>query len=180
MITLDQLAKYGSNPKSNAYIEIEADLLLGNITHKELKQVYTRFRKRIMSQVARTRNSDIGFLPGNEPYMKKVSELENNRDMVHQIADALRYYNSKSYTRKQRLEQRATAIAKLAEHGIHISPDQWDDWRRFIQWFKHTEFASKYDSDSQVTQEVFQKGSNAEEWEKAFREYIAEEEKGNA
>ena len=173
MITLDQLRKYGSKKGTSAYLELVADLDRGKITEKELWGVYSRFRKTIMAQVRKIEKSDIGFLPGTEPYMREKTKLVTTRDMVHEIADALRFYHSKSYSRPQRVAQRAAAIQALKAHGIDIPLERWDDWRRFMQWFYHTEYAALYDSDSEITLQVLANGNNSLEWERLFMEYKA-------
>ena len=168
MLTLYGLRKYQN------YNELVSALNKGDITEKDLKRVYSSFRKQIMSQIKSIEKSDIAFLPGTAPIMRKAANLITTRDLVHEIATGLRFYHSKSYTKSQRKEQRRLAIEKLAEHGIHINESQWDEWRRFMQWFNHTSFATIYDSDSAVTQEVFnnETASTAEEWETLFLEWM--------
>ena len=43
---------------------------------------------------------------------------------------------------------------------------------KFLKWFKSSEFAMKYDSDSPVVAEVFnEEKSNPEQWRKLLEEY---------
>lgn len=177
MLTLDQLRKYGA-PKEgvrrSAYNDLIVALNKGEITEKDLRKKYSAFRKQIMSQIKNIENSDIKFLPGTAPTMRKAANLITTRDLVHEIATGLQFYHSKSYSRAQRKEQRKLAIEKLAEHGINIKESQWDEWRRFMQWFKSSSFAAIYDSDSAVTQMVFnsEEASTAQEWETLFLEWM--------
>ena len=165
MLTLAGLRKYRN------YNELVSALNKGTITEKELKGVYSSFRKQIMGQIKSIQKSDITFLPGTAPTMRKVADLITTSDWVHEIATGLRFYHSQSYTRKQRVEQRQKAINILASRGIDIPLERWYDWRRFMAWFNHTEYAAKYDSDSGVVMEVFEQGASAQEWERAFREW---------
>lgn len=165
MLTLMGLRKYGGKN------ELVAALNKGEITEKDLRRVYSSFRKQIMSQIKSIEKSDIGFLPGTAPVMRKAANIITTRDLVSEISQGLRFYHSKSYTRKQRVEQRDKAIQALAARGIDISPDRWNEWREFMQWFYHTEYSAIYDSDSDVVMEVFEQGSSAQEWERAFREW---------
>lgn len=177
MLTLDQLRKYGA-PKEgvrrSAYNDLIVALNKGEITEKDLRKKYSDFRKQIMSQIKNIEKSDIKFLPGTAPTMRKAANLITTRDLVHEIATGLQFYHSKSYTQKQRKEQRKIAIEKLAEHGINIKESRWDEWRRFMQWFKSSSFAAIYDSDSAVTQMVFnsEEASTAQEWETLFLEWM--------
>lgn len=177
MLTLDILRTYGA-PKDgvsrSAYNELVAALNKGEITEKDLRQTYSRFRSQIMKQVKKVQSSDIKFLPGTAPTMRKAANLITTRDLVHEIATGLQWYHSKSYSIKQRKEQRRVAIEKLAEHGIKIKASQWDEWRRFMQWFKASSFAAIYDSDSPVTQLVFnsEEASSSEEWIALFLDWM--------
>lgn len=160
--------------KYDSYNSLVAAINRGEISEKDIRKVYSSFRKRINEQVKRTQASDIPFLPGTSPYMSKAEYLITGRDLVHEVAKGLRYYHSKSYSRAQRVAQRATAIEKLAEHGIVITVDQWDDWRRFSQWFESSSFSAIYDSDSAASQEVFKTDPTAtgEDWKKAFLRWM--------
>lgn len=177
MLTLDQLRKYGA-PKEgvrrSAYNDLVVALNKGEITEKDLRKKYSEFRKQIMSQIKSIEKSDIKFLPGTAPIMRKAANLITTRDLVHEIATGLQFYHSKSYSKQQRKEQRRLAIEKLAEHGINIKESQWDEWRRFMQWFKSSSFAAIYDSDSASTQMVFnsEEASTAQEWETLFLEWM--------
>lgn len=184
MLTLAQLRKYGApkeGVKRSAYNDLVAALNKGEITEKDLRKKYSEFRKQIMSQIKSIEKSDITFLPGTAPVMRKAKNLITTRDLLHEIATGLQFYHSKSYTLTQRKEQRRLAIEKLAEHGIKINESQWDEWRRFMQWFKHTSFATIYDSDSAVTQMVFnsEAASTAEEWESLFLEWMKKNDTAN-
>ena len=177
MLTLDQLRKYGA-PKEgvrrSAYNDLVVALNKGEITEKDLRKKYSAFRKQIMAQIKIIEKSDIKFLPGTAPTMRKAANLITTRDLVHEIATGLQFYHSKSYSRQQRKEQRRLAIEKLVEHGINIKESQWDEWRHFMQWFKSSSFAAIYDSDSAVTQMVFnsEEASTAQEWETLFLEWM--------
>lgn len=165
MLTLEGLRKYtGKN-------DLIAALNKGVISEKDLRKVYSSFRKQINAQVKNIQKSDIKFLPGTAPTMRKAANVITTRDLVSEIAQGLRFYHSKSYSRPQRVEQRRKSIEALAARGINIPIDRWDEWREFMQWFYHTEYAAKYDSDSGIVMEVFEQGSCAAEWERAFREW---------
>lgn len=165
MLTLAGLRKYQN------YNDLVAALNKGAITEKDLRKVYSSFRKQIMGQIKTIQKSDIKFLPGTAPTMRKVANIITSRDLVHEIATGLRFYHSRSYTRKQRVEQRQKAVEALSARGIDIPLERWDEWRQFMQWFYHTEYSALYDSDSDAVQEVFEQGSNAHEWERAFKEW---------
>ena len=93
--------------------------------------------------------------------------------LVEEISDLIRFASSARYTITERREIRDKALATLAKHGIVLDKADWMKWVNFMQWFKSTEYAALYDSDSDVVMDVFEQGSTAEEWERAFREWRA-------
>jgi hypothetical protein len=171
MLTVAGLLKYHNKA------ELVSAINKGEITEKDLSRVYSSFRKRINAQVRNImENSDIPFLEGMSPWMSKKVNLVTTNALVDQIAQGLRFATGKSYTIRQRKEQRRMAVAKLREHGIFINEKDWGEWRRFMAWFKRTEFGALYDSDSIVTQTVFNEEPTATsiEWEKAFLDWMKE------
>ena len=172
MLTLEGLTKYKSKK------DLVSALNRGEITEKELSRVYSSFRKRNNAQIKSIQGSDIPFLPGTVPYMSKKINIVTTSALVDQISSGLRFFHSKSYTKTQRKEQRRVAVAKLAEHGIHIAESEWGSWRRFMAWFHQTEFASLYDSDSDATQEIFNANPKATgvDWQRLFIDWMRENE----
>lgn len=175
MLTVAGLLKYKG--KKDLVTAIDK----GEISEKDLSTVYSRFRRRINAQVTKVQKSDITFLPGTSPWMSKKANLVTTDALVNQIAQGLRFYHGKSYSLTQRKEQRRMAIAKLREHGINIKEADWDLWRKFMSWFKRTEFSALYDSDSLVTQIVFntEKRASSIEWEKAFLSWMKDNDPEN-
>lgn len=172
MLTLAGLTKYHNK------VELVRAIDKGEITERDLSKIYSRFRSRINAQVKRVQGSDIQFLPGQSPWMSKKVNLVTTDALVNQIAQGLRFFHSQSYSLTQRREQRRVAVARLREHGINISEKDWNEWRKFMAWFKRTEFAMLYDSDSAVTQAVFneEKTATSIEWEHAFIDWMRENE----
>ena len=172
MLTVESLKKYTSRNK------LAADLKKGKITEKELVSVYSRMRKNVMAQIKKIQKSDIPFLAGKVPAPPTVKELRgalgiNQRALLYETAEMLKFVQGKSYTLPQRKAQRKKAVEILKARGINITESEWGKWREFIEWFRHTEYSALYDSDSEVTQEIFEQGSSSLEWDKLFKEWIA-------
>ena len=172
MLTLESLKKYTSRN------QLAADIKKGKITEKELVSVYSRMRKNVMAQIKKIQKSDIPFLAGKVPAPPTVKELRgalgvNQRALLYETAEMLKFVQGKSYTLPQRKAQRKKAVEILQARGINITESEWGKWREFIEWFRHTEYSALYDSDSEVTQEIFEQGSSSLEWDKLFKEWIA-------
>lgn len=175
MLTVQGLLKYHNKR------ELVSAIDRGEISEKDLSRVYSSFRSRINAQVKRVQGSDIPFLQGTSPWLSKKANLVTTDAMVNQISQGLRFFHSKTYSITQRKEQRRIAVAKLKEQGIDISEKDWGLWRRFMAWFKQTEFSALYDSDSTVTQVVFntEKTASSAEWERAFSEWMKDNDPRN-
>lgn len=171
MLTIESLKKYTSRK------QLAADIKKGVITEKELASAYSRIRKNVMAQIRKIQKSEIPFLAGKIPAPPTIKELRgplgvDTKALLYETAEMLKFVKGKSYTMPQRKEQRRKAVAALKARGIEINEADWGKWREFIEWFKHTEYAALYDSDSEVTLEVFEQGSNSTEWNKLFREWV--------
>ena len=156
--------------------QIAKAIKAGTYTESELRREYTKLRNQIVKQIKRTQASDIPYLPGKAPTPPTIKELTgplgvNMQQMIYEAGQMVKLLHSKGYTRAGRVAQRKEAVAQLRKHGINIDIDDWGKWRRFMEWFKHTEFSALYDSSSEVTLDVFAQGSNAAEWEKLFKEW---------
>ena len=173
MLTVESLKKYTSRN------QLAADIKKGKISEKELVSAYSRMRKNVMAQIKKIQKSDIPFLAGKVPAPPTVKELTgalgiNQKALLYETAEMLKFVQGKSYTLPQRKVQRKKAVEILNARGINITESEWGKWREFIEWFRHTEYAALYDSDSEVTQEIFEQGSSSLEWDKLFKEWIAE------
>ena len=173
MLTIESLKKYTSRN------QLAADIKKGKISEKELVSAYSRMRKNVMAQIRKIQKSDIPFLAGKVPAPPTVKELTgalgvNQRALLYETAEMLKFVQGKSYSLPQRKAQRKKAVEILNARGINITESEWGKWREFIEWFKHTEYAALYDSDEQVVQDIFEQGSSSEEWDKLFKEWISE------
>lgn len=171
MLTVESLKKYTGRK------QLAADINKGVITEKELASAYSRLRKNVMAQIRKIQKSDIPFLSGKIPAPPTIKDLRgplgiNTKALLYETSEMLKFVKGKSYTMPQRREQRRKAVEALKARGIEISVADWGKWREFIEWFTNTEYAALYDSDSEVTMEVFEQGSNSFEWNKLFKEWI--------
>ena len=167
MLTQESLLRYGN------YNNLVAAVERGEVSVKEIRSAYSRLRTRINRQVKAIAKSDVGFSRGEMYYFRKARDLVTTRDVLHEVADAIRFANSARYTIRGRREIRDKAIETLQARGVNVTAATWWEWIDFITWFKSSAYSALYDSDSSVVQEVFEEGSNPQEWERMFREWNA-------
>lgn len=153
--------------------ELIAALNRGEFTEKQLRSAYSKLRSNVLKQVKAIEKSEIGFVRGEKPNPRALKNLWGEGSLVSEVMDTLRFVNSKSYSIKSRLETRTKTLQTLAKRGIYIPRQDYLKWVEFIQWFRMSEYAALYDSDSDVTQDIFAEGYDSDDWERLFREYVS-------
>jgi hypothetical protein len=155
----------------NNYNNLAAAVERGEVSITDVRKAYSGLRSIANRQVKAIAKSDVGFSRGEMNYFRSVRNLVTTRDLLHEVADLIRFYNSSRYSIKDRRATRDKTIATLNKRGIDVTKETWKEWIDFITWFKASAYSALYDSDSSVVQEVFEEGSNAQEWERLFKEW---------
>lgn len=153
------------------YNNLAAAVERGEVSIKDIRRAYTGLRRIANRQVKAIAESDVGFSRGEMNYFRAVRNLVTTRDLIHEVADLISFYNSKRYSIKERRVTRDKTIDTLNKRGINVTKETWGEWINFITWFKASAYSALYDSDSSIVQDVFEEGSNAQEWERLFKEW---------
>lgn len=149
----------------------------GDVTMKELRKEYSRLRSIAQKRIGRIEKSAIPFTKGARPYFSKLTNIVTERDLVREYAELSRFIESKSSTAKGRREQREKTIDTLQKRGFDVDKNNYMQFLNFMEWFKHSEYAAKYDSNSDIVQEVFDTASmkaGSREWKKLFKALVKE------
>ena len=144
----------------------------GSVTMKELRKEYSRLRSIAQKRIGRIEKSAIPFTKGARPYFSKLTNIVTERDLVREYAELSRFIESPSSTAKGRREQREKTIDTLQKRGFDVDKSNYMQFLNFMEWFKHSEYAAKYDSNSDIVQEVFDMASmkaGSREWKKLFK-----------
>lgn len=144
----------------------------GDVTMKELRKEYSRLRSIAQKRIGRIEKSAIPFTKGARPYFSKLSNIVTERDLVREYAELSRFIESPSSTAKGRRETREKTIDTLQKRGFNVNNNNYMQFLNFIEWFKHSEYAAKYDSNADIVQEVFDMASTEAgscEWKKLFK-----------
>ena len=142
----------------------------GQVSEKRLRSYYSEARKLAIGREKRRQASEFGEVLDKEVFRKQKS-LITTSDLLHEIADVNKFLNRKSSTITGLKEQRQQTIDTLSEHGIDIDESQYNDWVRFMKWFKNSKYSVMFDSDSEEVAEAFQQGSNSSDWGQLFEEF---------
>ena len=165
--------------------KIASALRRGKITNKDIIKRYIKTREKVIKQIKRIQKSEIPFTKGDRPKPPPISTFKTNlgdvdmRALIRELASMEKFTKSRGYTVRGRKATRKRTIKTLKERGINISEDDYMNWVEFIKWFRFSAWSALYDSDSERTQQVYEEGSNASEWNVLFEEY-AREDFGNA
>ena len=157
--------------------KIASALRRGKITNKDIIKRYIKTREKVIKQI----KSEIPFTKGDKPKPPPISTFKTNlgdvdmRALIRELASMEKFTKSSGYTVRGRKATRKRTIKTLKERGINISEDEYMNWVEFIKWFRFSAWSALYDSDSERTQQVYEEGSNASEWNMLFEEYARED-----
>lgn len=156
--------------KGLTYNQLVTALSKGEITEKELRRQYTVYSNLANAQIKRIEKSDVPFYT-DKPFFMKSRNIVTTRALLHEIASLNKFTSSKNYTLSGRRATREKTLNTLRErYGISLSGDEYGRFIRFMEWFKNTELAVKYDSDADIVVDVFEatEGASPTQWEKLF------------
>lgn len=159
-----------SNIRSSSYNRLAADLSRGILSTDQLRAYYVKARKLASDRLRRIARSDIAYQDA-APVFRKVKNLITDRDLLSEIADINRFLNSKYSTVTGRRAARKQSLATLRSRGMDfIDESNYNNWIRFMQYFKASGVNLYLDSESQEVEELFNEVENftASEMEQAF------------
>lgn len=158
-----------------SYNQIGRMITTGEVSEAQLRKVFTERRRTAMDRVrnitSESARAEFGtrerekFLPSKD--LPTVSAL------AHELADVNRFLANKESTITGLKINRQSRIEKLQKQGFDINEKNYADFFDFMNWFKQSEYAMKYDSSSDEVQEVFSAADNATpaDWMRLFNEY---------
>ncbi len=157
------------------YNQLGKAVTSGKLTEKRLRSYYTDARRKAVDRLRRVSSEKVMQEFGNEPdeHFTKLRNLKTTADLLHEVADVNRFLKSKASTITGLKEQRQNIIDSANEMGFDVNTDNYAEFYNFMKWFKKSEFAIAYDSDSEEVMEVFNAAESAspEEWTRLFNEY---------
>lgn len=166
------MPKYITNKQIQAmsYNQLAQAITSGALTEKRLRSYYTDARRTAQQRSARVQASEFGEITEKE-FFRKLRNLPTTRDLLHEVADVNKYLSADRSTITGQKKIRQRYIETAERHGFDIDEGSYNDWVKFIKWFKASEFALSYDSDSEEVLEVFNEGSNINDWRELFTQY---------
>ena len=146
----------------------------GELTEKRLRQAYSYLRSKAMSREKRVGTERVVSEFGNteREYFRKSKSLTTTSQLIREIADVNRYLRSPRSTITGLKQQRSKTINAANSFGFDVDESNYPDFAKFMQWFKSSEFALKFDSGSEEVAEVFNsEAAGPRDWRRLFEAY---------
>lgn len=171
--------------KNASYNQIVGMLNTGNLQEKELRRAYSQLRdiaekriKRVSTEEVTKEFGTVDLYDENGVYFRKIKNIATTSELVRELADMTRFLRSKRSTVTGLRKQKEQTIWQGEKLGFNIDEDNYLDFIKFMKWFKSSEYAKKYDSDSEEVQEVFNSGATTvKDWKELFQAFSAAENK---
>lgn len=163
-----------------SYNKLVKALDSGETTIQQLKSAYSYLRGKAVAREKRVSQEDVVDEFGNtdREHFSKLKNITTTSNLLHELADVNKFLSSNRSTVSGLKRQRQNTINAADKLGFDVNNDNYRDFIKFMKWFKSSEYAKKYDSDSEEVQEVFNSSSaNVEDWKKAFTLFIEQESK---
>ena len=158
-----------------SYNQLGRMLTAGEVSEAQLRKVYTERRRTAMDRVRNITSDSAKAEFGTHEREKflPVKDLPTTAALVHELADVSRFLANRESTITGLKINRQRRIEKLQKQGFDINERNYADFFDFMNWFKQSEYAMKYDSSSDEVQEVFSAADNATpaDWMRLFNEY---------
>lgn len=151
----------------------------GQFTLKQMRNAYTQMRD-IAQKRAKRLNTEKNINEFGKPnlyvengeYFRKTKNLVGEAELLKELTEVSKFLKMKTSTIKGQKEAREIVLENMKKYGFEVKKEDYTKLRKFMKWFKQSEFAKKYDSTSPVVQEVFNsEQATPEDWKKAFEQY---------
>lgn len=159
--------------------ELGQSVTSGDFSIADLRRAYSQMRdiavKRVQRLTSAKNVAQFGkpnLYMENGEYFRKTKFIKGEGELLKEIADVSKFLQSKRSTITGLRETRETIIENMQEQGFEIDRSNYVQFLEFMKWFKSSEFAKKYDSDSPVVSEVFNsEKASPEDWREAFEKF---------
>lgn len=153
---------------------LQQALAKGAVTESDLRGAYKTLRHRAQQRERSTHVESVVKEFGNteRTYFTKPSNLVTQSKLLHELADVNRYLKSKASTITGLKQTRKNVINAAEKQGFDVDKGNYRQFVEFMKWFHASEYAKKYDSDSEEVAEVFNsEKATRGSWQKAFKAF---------
>lgn len=157
-----------------SYNQLTKALSSGEVTEKYLRSAYSALRAKATRREKSVSRAKVVNEFGNtdREYFRKSANLPTTSELLHELVDVNKFLGSKRSTITGLKQQRENTINAAEKMGFDVDRDNYKDFVDFMKWFKSSEYAKLYDSDSEEVAEVFNSTvATAKDWKKAFKAY---------
>ena len=163
-----------------SYSQLTQLVARDRISVKELRSTYSQLRKTAMGRTRTVSKDEVTeqFGTPDRQTFSVSKNLVTTQSLLHELADVGKFLRSNQSTVTGLKKERDYYIEKFQNEEFDVDESSYRDFREFLKWFKASEFAKKYDSDSEEVSEVFNSGATeAADWRKLFEEISQRAEK---
>lgn len=156
-----------------SYQELGKAVVSGDYSVKQLRQAYSQMRSTAQKRIGRLNKPENikQFGEPEEEIFRTVKNLPTTSELLKEIKDVSRFLQTKGSTIKGQRERRNYTVNLFKEAGFNITNKDYPDLKRFLKWFKASEFSKKFGSDQPETAEVWNSEKpNEEDWRRAFEQ----------
>lgn len=157
-----------------SYQELGKAVVSGNYSLKQLRQAYSQMRSTAQKRIERL-NKPKNIRQFGQPekeFFRTTKALTTSSELLKELKDVSKFLTTKGTTISGLKERRDYTIERMKESGFNVDKKDYPELIRFMEWFKTTEFAKQYDSDSPVVAQVFNtEKPNEDDWERAFNAF---------
>ena len=156
------------------YNQLTKALTSGEVTEKYLRSAYSSLRSKAMRRDKTVSKANVVQEFGNidREVFRKSKNLTTTSELLHELSDVNKFLKSKRSTITGLKQQREQVLDFAEKNNFDVDRGNYKEFIEFMKWFKASEFAKKYDSDSEEVAEVFNSSAaNASDWKKAFEAY---------
>lgn len=157
--------------QNSSYQELGKAVVSGDYSLKQLRQAYSQMRSTAQKRIERLNKPENiqQFGQPEKEFFRTTKALTTSSELLKEIKDISKFLTNKGSTITGLKERRDFTINRMQEYGFDVDKSEYPELRKFMEWFKASEFSKKYDSDSPEVAQVFNtEKASPEDWRKAF------------
>lgn len=156
-----------------SFNKMSADLARGYIDTDQMLASYTSLVKIARARVSKTMKSALPYGKGHIPTFKSPMNIITESELAHEYTDVVKFLLRENTTQTGRMKQFRQVQKLLRKQGFNLSPRNFQKFVNFMDWFYSSSYAGKYDSNADITVEVFNKSgkTSPSQWNRLFKEY---------
>lgn len=138
--------------------ELQRAVASNSFSVSEMRTAYSTLRERARGRgrtVSSAKNQSEFGTQASPPKFSTEKQLKTTSDLLRELHDVNKYLNSYKSTVKGLEKHRENTIKGAAKWGIEVTKQNYKEFLDFMEWFKNSEYAVKYDSGASTVRQAF-------------------------